>query len=105
VTHSNEYLTYIKSPQWYAKSRKCQSLTPYHCVLFPWLKSRHCHHLTYHNMTYELPLRDTVPLSVTAHRLIHLPLFWKTALRPWVNWGLRLLMVCWVIVFWLLPGR
>gem|GEM_PF-5703186 len=56
-------------------------------------------------MTYELPLRDTVPLSVTAHRLIHLPLFWKTALRPWVNWGLRLLMVCWVIVFWLLPGR
>jgi len=98
--HSNKYLTYIRAPEWYAKSKKCQSLTRHHCVLFPWLKSRHCHHLTYRNLTKEVPLCDTVPLSKSAHQLIHLPLFWKTFLRPSVNWLLRLSMALWVIVYW-----
>lgn len=99
-SYSNEYLSYINSEQWKAKSRKCQSLTRKHCILFAWLKSRHCHHMTYRNMTEEIPIRDTVALSVTAHKIIHFPIFWKNKkVRPYINYFLRFCMVS-SIIFW-----
>lgn len=102
MAHSKNYLAWIQSPEWKAKSKKCQSWTKYHCIVFPWLKSRHCHHLTYKNMKNEVPIRDIVPLSKIAHSIIHWRIFWKSPLRPWANTILRVLMVLWVI-FWMLP--
>lgn len=97
--YSHEYLTYIHSPQWKIKSKQCQQLTLHHCVLFPWHKSNHAHHLTYHNLEYEMPVRDIVPLSDLAHEIAHLWLFWSTPLRYGMNWLLRLLMLFCVIVW------
>ena len=98
--HSPEYLNYINSSEWKDKSKKCQGLTRKHCILFPWLKSRHTHHLTYKNMKSEIPIRDTVPLSVTAHKIIHWRIFWKNKkVRLYINYFLRFCMVC-SIVFW-----
>lgn len=91
--HSNEYLVWIKSPLWREKSKSTQRLTGNYCVLFPWLKSRHCHHLTYRNMTKEKAFRDCVPLSITAHKLVHLRVFWKSPLRTPVNYLLRFLTI------------
>lgn len=96
--HSPEYKMYITSADWYAKSKSCQRLTKGYCVLFPWRKSRHCHHMTYKNFKHERPLRDTVPLCKTAHSIIHWKVFWKSPLRPWINWMLRFLMVVWVLL-------
>jgi len=50
-----------------------------------------------------MPLRDTVPLSKLAHWIIHLWIFWKTPLRPWVNFWLRSLMIFWMAVWFVLP--
>jgi hypothetical protein len=89
----NEYLTWIKSAQWREKSKMIQKVSGNYCVLFPCLKSRHCHHLTYRNMTKEKVFRDCVPLSITAHKLVHLKIFWKSPLRIPVNYLLRLLLI------------
>lgn len=102
--YSNKYLQWINSPEWKIKSRKCQQLTRKHCIVFPWLNSRHSHHMTYRNMKSEMPIRDTVPLSVTAHKIIHWRIFWKNKkVRPYVNYFLRFCMV-WSILFWSLIG-
>lgn len=102
--YSQEYLNWINSTEWKAKSRKCQGLTRKHCILFPWLKSRHCHHLTYRNMKSEIPIRDTVALSVTGHKIIHWRVFWKNKkVRPYINCFLRICMVC-SIIFWNILG-
>jgi hypothetical protein len=102
MAHSNEYISYIHSTQWYDKRAKCQSLTANHCILFPWLKSRHCHHLTYKNLTREVPLRDIVPLSKTAHTIIHWHILWKIKqVRFIVNLILRALMIVWVAVWFI----
>mgnify|MGYP001794131465 FL=1 len=104
MPYSKEYINWINSSEWKAKSKKCQGLTRKHCILFPWLKSRHCHHLTYRNMKQEIPVRDTVALSVTAHKIIHWRIFWKVKkVRPYVNYFLRFLMVI-SIVFWNVLG-
>lgn len=85
--HSPEYTNWINSQEWKTKSKKCQQLTRKHCILFPWLSSRHCHHLHYRNMTTEIPIRDIVALSVTAHKIIHWSLFWKNKkVRPYINY-------------------
>ncbi|BCL39777.1 hypothetical protein [Nostoc sp. MS1] len=97
--YSSEYLAYIHSPQWKAKSKQCQQLTLNHCVFLPWHKSNHAHHLTYNNLEYEMPVRDIVPLSNFAHEIVHLWFFWNTPVRSVVNWLLRLLML-FCVVFW-----
>ena len=102
--YSSEYISWINSKDWKVKSRKCQALTIKSCILFPWLDSRHTHHLTYRNMKSERPIRDTVPLSVMAHKLIHLRIFWKTGLRKYINYFLRFLMIL-SIIFWQSIGR
>ena len=104
MPYSNEYINWINSSEWKAKSKKCQGLTRKHCILFPWLKSRHCHHLTYRNMKQEIPVRDTVALSVTAHKIIHWRIFWKNKkVRPYINYLLRICMVC-STMFWNVLG-
>ena len=98
--YSKEYISWINSKEWKSKSRKCQSLTNNHCILFPWLNSRHCHHLSYRNMTREIPVRDTVALSATAHNIVHWKIFWKNKkVRPYINYVLRLCMI-FSILFW-----
>ncbi|WP_242063077.1 hypothetical protein [Nostoc sp. FACHB-145] len=99
MNYSPEYLSYIRSSQWKNKSINCQKLTNFHCIIFPWYKSSHAHHLTYDNLKFELPVKDIVPLSKTAHSLVHWGIFWKTPLRVGVNWLLRLLMVISVITW------
>jgi hypothetical protein len=99
MPYSNQYLAYIHSTKWKHKSKHCQQLTKYHCIIFPWLRSNHAHHLTYHNLENEIPVRDIVPLSKIAHSIVHYSLFWKTRLRPLVNVLLRFLMFLWIIIW------
>lgn len=96
---ANEYLMYIMSSEWRQKSLNVQRMTQNHCILFPWLLSNHAHHLTYRNMKREMPIRDIIPLSRKAHSLVHTPLLWKSWLRPWINFLLRLLMVFWIVFY------
>lgn len=96
---ANEYLAYIMSSEWRKKSLNVQRMTQNHCILFPWLPSNHAHHLTYRNMKREMPVRDIIPLSKKAHSLVHIPLLWKSPLRPWINFLLRLLMIFWIVVY------
>lgn len=99
MAHSNLYKTYIISSVWREKSKYCQSLTRNHCILIPWLRSNHCHHLTYRNLQNEIPVRDTVALSKIAHGVIHCKILWKSPLRVGVNYFLRICMIC-SILFW-----
>lgn len=105
MSRSPTYYLYINSPEWKARSKRCQALTKNHCVIFFWAKSRHCHHMTYRNFQKEIALRDTVPLSKFAHWIVHWWIFWKTPLRPWVNFLLRSLLVFWFLVWLLLPAK
>lgn len=61
--------------------------------------------MTYKNFQKERALRDTLPLSKIAHWIIHLWLFWKTPLRPWVNAVLRFLLIFWAIAWFLVPAK
>ncbi len=105
MSRSPQYYQYINSSKWREKSRRCQSLTKKHCIIFPQVKSHHCHHLTYRNFQKEIPLRDTVPLCKFAHRIIHWWIFWKTPLRPGINFLLRILMAFWVVAWFILPSE
>jgi hypothetical protein len=99
MSRSPEYYQYIQSSEWREKSKACQRLTKNYCVLFPWLKSNHTHHLSYNNFKNEKPLIDLVPLSKVAHSIIHFSLFWKVKkVRLIINIVLRLLMIIWVIL-------
>ena len=60
------------SPEWKKKSKHVQRMTSNHCILFPWIKSNHAHHLTYQNLEREMPVRDIVPLSKTAVKGLNL---------------------------------
>jgi hypothetical protein len=110
MTHSNRYKTYIISDTWRSKSKKCRNLNRNRCVLFPWLRSNHAHHLHYRNLESELPVRDIVPLSKIAHNLVHIevfnyhPLWGKSPLRIPFSWFLRVFYVI-SIVFWQTIGR
>lgn len=100
---SPQYYVYINSKEWRSHCKKCHALTKHHCVIFPWLKSRNIHHMTYKNFQKERVLRDTVPLSKIAHWVIHLWLLWKTPLRPWVNVVLRMFLLFWAIAWFFVP--
>ncbi len=96
MARSPEYNAWVVSPQWRAKSRRYCRSTQNTCVLFPWRTATHSHHLTYRNLTRELLIRDCVPLSREAHRLIHCHLLWQTGLRQPTNWILRGLCLLWL---------
>ena len=106
MSRSPAYYQYIRSVKWRQKSKDCQIFTKKHCIVFPWLESNHCHHMTYRHFRKELPLRDTVPLSKNAHSIIHWPILWKNkSIRPWVNILLRLLMLWWMGVWFFIPSK
>ena len=108
MSRSPEYQAYIVSKEWRRKSKRHQAWTRNHCVLFPWCKSRHCHHLHYKNFKNELPVRDTVPLCKTAHDIVHgqifgwYPFWKKSPLRFWMSLYLRLAFIVSVIFWWTL---
>jgi hypothetical protein len=54
-------MTYRKFPKYDARK--------YQCCVFPWLKARHIHHTTYKGP--EWLWLDMLPVSMPAHRLIH----------------------------------
>ena len=103
--HSRGYSEYIRSDIWRSKSTGCMALAGYRCCLFPWLRSRHCHHLTYRNFKHETPCRDTVGLSVTAHKIVHWYPLWKTPLRGCINFYLRLSYFTLVVINSLFRGQ
>lgn len=96
--HSNFYKSYIISPEWRVKSKACIMKTKNRCVLLPFMLARHTHHLTYKNLGKEMFIRDIVPLSKVAHKLVHFDIFWKTPLRPLVNLYLR--FICLIVWFY-----
>lgn len=48
------------------------------CCLFPWLEAKEAHHLSYKNLGHEWIWRDVVPLSKTAHTIVHWGIFWNS---------------------------
>lgn len=84
------YHAYIRSTPWYARRRKAFKLWKGRCALLPWLKAENYHHLTYDNLGSEWPIRDCIPLSRFAHRVVHCRFFWvkrkKLSFRR-VFWG------------------
>lgn len=97
MSHSPKYSHYIRSHQWRAKSKRAIARTKGRCCLFPWQKANHTHHLTYRNLGKELLIRDVVPLSKVAHKIVHCRLLWRSPLRKLVNYWLRL--ICIVLCF------
>lgn len=86
-----QYYNYIYSDIWKDKSKVFKKLFLGRCVLFPWLKGKHSHHLTYNNFQNEVYWVDCLPLSETAHALIHLPFLWKIrVVRGLINLYLRI---------------
>jgi hypothetical protein len=69
--HSNQYTSYIVSPQWRVKSNFFIARSGRRCVILPWKTATHSHHLTYVNLEKERYIRDCVPLSKTAHDWVH----------------------------------
>lgn len=105
-TQSRTYKSYIRSADWYARRRNILKVWRNRCALFPWLKADECHHLTYQNLQHERAWVDCIPLSKTAHWLVHLPLFWPRR-KPrsirrrgsgllWRVWSLGTLILLWV---------
>jgi hypothetical protein len=96
--YSNKYQKYIRSKQWYAKSKFTISLTGNRCILLPFLKATQTHHLHYRSLSRETVFFDTVPLSKTAHKLVHIWILWKTPIRLIINNILRVLFIFWFVV-------
>lgn len=66
---SPEYREYIRSDRW-RKGWRRKSTMYLVCgldTIFPFLPAHHADHITYTNLTKELPLRDLVPLNKTVH--------------------------------------
>lgn len=101
MNRSNEYKNYIYSPQWRQKSNYILKITGHKCSLFFWLKATHVHHLHYKNLGNELIIRDCVPLSPKAHKIIHYNIFWNldgnnktpSPIRPFLSFYLRLITI------------
>lgn len=89
--HDINYRAYIVSKPWREKSNKCLLSTQRHCCLFWGAKASHSHHLHYKNLGNEENFRDIIPLSRTAHKIIHWPIFWKIkSVRRVINQILRI---------------
>jgi hypothetical protein len=70
-TFSSQYTRYIRSPEWRYKSKAFKAATGDRCVLLPWLKANHAHHLHYQNLESEEFARDCVPLHSKCHSFVH----------------------------------
>ena len=98
----------MRSDQWRRKSRWVRSLTGHRCVLFPWLRARQTHHLTYfflpgigwNSWGFEFPCWHLVPLSETAHDFFDSRgLLWQQPIRFFANTYLRLSFLFWWSLF------
>jgi hypothetical protein len=97
MARSTEYTLYIQSVNWRKKSNSVLAATGKRCALWPWKRATHAHHLHYKNLRNEWVIRDCVPLSPEAHKLIHQDTFWNlngnnrtpSPLRPIVSNYLR----------------
>lgn len=106
MARSAEYTLYIQSVNWRKTSNNVLASTGKRCALHPWKRATHAHHLHYKNLRNEWVVRDCVPLSPEAHKLIHEDRFWNlngnnrtpSPLRPIVSNYLRLLTVCLIIL-------
>ena len=102
MARSAEYTLYIQSVNWRKKSNSVLAATNNRCALHPWKRATHAHHLHYKNLRNEWVIRDCVPLSPEAHKLIHQNIFWNlkgnsrtpSPLRPIVSNYLRVATVC-----------
>ncbi len=114
ANHSSAYLNYLNSEGWRRKSRWVRGLTRNRCCLFPFLRANQAHHLTYYfilhfgwnDFGFELPCVHLVPLSETAHKIVHLPLLWKQPIRFFFNTYLRIsFVILWTIfnLLWSIP--
>lgn len=106
MARSPEYTSYIQSAAWREKSNQVISATGKRCALTPWKRATHAHHLHYKNLRSEWVVRDCVPLSPQAHKLIHWDIFWNlkgnrhtpSPLRPLVSNYLRVVTVCLIVL-------
>lgn len=106
MARSAEYVTYTQSVNWRKISNNVITSTGGRCVLWPWRQATHAHHLHYKNLRSEWVVRDCVPLSPEAHKLIHQDKFWNlngnnrtpSPLRPIVSNYLRFSTVCLIIL-------
>lgn len=106
MTRNSEYTLYVQSLEWRKTSNNVLSATGNRCVLYPWKKATHAHHLHYRNLRNEQVIRDCVPLSPEAHKLIHQDRFWNlnkdsrtpSRLRPFVSGYLRVTTACLMIL-------
>lgn len=97
---SQEYYDYVNSDEWKKKSTFIRKFFFNRCILFPWLKSKHTHHLTYANFKDEWIWYDVLPLSESGHSLIHLPFLWKFLPARWViNFYLRMVSIPLFFIF------
>ena len=103
--HSQQYIQYIRSKKWRDFCNYVHATTGHHCVLFPWLKSNHVHHLHYANLEKEVIVFDVVPLSRFAHSIIHFPILWKNKkIRFYVNILLRVLYIFWFLFYFIIEN-
>ena len=119
MARSAEYTSYIQSIEWRGKSNSFLAATGRRCVLYPWKRATHSHHLHYKNLRNEKIVRDCVPLSPQAHKLIHRDIFWNlngnsktpSPLRSYLSNYLRMVTVCLMVlnpflrIFQLLKGK
>ena len=92
---SPKYLNYIHSEEWREKSKRFRRATGDRCVLFPFLRSNHAHHLTYKNLESEQFVRDCVGLNAWSHDLVHF--LYKCRIKVVLDLYLR----CSATVLWL----
>lgn len=106
---SKDYLAYINSAKWKQGWRRKATLALLggRCILCPILRATDCDHLTYRNLKQELPIRDLVPLSSPAHRLVTMVRSLARAVlgrqlgNGLVAWSLRgILFGEYFLVFW-----
>lgn len=106
MAKSAEYVTYIQAVNWRKTSNNVIAATGKRCALQPWKQATHAHHLHYRNLRSEWVVRDCVPLSPDAHKLIHQDKFWNlngnsktpSPLRPIVSNYLRVATVCLILL-------
>lgn len=84
--HSNEYINYIKSPRWKLIRGINKSIWFGRCSFNPLDESVQVHHLHYHRkFGWEIPLLDTIPVSVKSHQILEKPP-WKVKILVGNRW-------------------
>lgn len=110
TTTKPDYRAYIHSPRWRAKASSAAKLWRGRCALMPWLPSQDYHHLSYENLGIERPWFDCLPLSRSAHKLVHCPLFWarrkpRAKRRRIAGWCWRAIALATLLLTLFLPSK